>query len=65
MTGSHRELASALRAACDELKIDSDSLAEDSLRLVLAFMRIGDPAVRRAVMDIVERIPDRRGSAGV
>ena len=61
MTGNHGELARALRAACDESKTDNGHLVEDALRLVLAFMRIGDPAVRRAIIDIVERIPAKRG----
>jgi hypothetical protein len=60
MTANHGELAEALRSACDKSKIGDGGLVEDALRLVLAFMRIGDPAVRRAIIDIVERIPDRR-----
>ena len=59
MTGNHVELVAALRSACGESKTGDDGLVADALRLVLAFARIGDPTVRRAIIDIVERIPER------
>jgi len=65
MTGNHGELAKALRSVCEEAKIDNDHMVKDALRLVLAFMRIGDSSVRRAIIDIAERIPERCGNNSV
>ncbi len=57
MTENHQELANALRSA-DASRADDGVHIADALRLVVAFMRIRNPAARHSIIDVVERIAD-------
>ena len=59
-------LAALLAAPVDEISPEArsaEAAAEDGLRLISAFLRIRDPALRAAAVDIVSKLAERSEQA--